>query len=162
MPTKADKIKQVNQIIELFEKVTTKKHKMWELLSGYKPNGQPYLKDSEWAKECSYKTFERRFREAIIYYQECSKIDRDKEVGLTKEKYDIIYYEAFKKGELNNAINALKAKRELFGLDKPIKHTITGKDEGPIDINNLIDLAKLTDKELKSLETLGSKINNDK
>ena len=150
MATKADKIKQVNQIIDLFEKITTKKHKMWELLSKYNPKGDPWLKDSEWAKECSYKTFERRFREAIVYYQECSKINRDKEVGLAKEQYDVLYYEAFKKGEIHNAIAALKAKRELFGLDKPL--VIETRDGTDKSIEELEKEKKQLEKMLKKMD----------
>lgn len=83
--------------------------------------------------DCQIRKYKKR---AVAHLRKLADFDKKEQIGKALKRYEKAVTIAIKANSAKQVVVAQKAISELFGLNAPTKHEVTGKDGGKIEIDN--------------------------
>jgi len=127
------------QTTETVEVIQARINRIYQMLiMGLKPQQiwQNMANDKERPYKKSYRTLYRDVNRARKQLEEAAKPERAFALGKAKERLELLFLKAMSIQDYKTALSVVREINELLGLREPIRAELTGKDGGPISVQD--------------------------
>jgi len=103
-------------------------------MTGYEIHRYIKEKHADW--DLSHQSRHNLIKRAMALIAEAAQVDRQAEIGKSLRRKNLLYRRSFVINDYKACLAAQESIDKMLALNAPVRHEVTGKDGGAVDVNH--------------------------